>query len=54
MGTMEKSENTYKNLGADEKAKAVFREMLPFAIYAAIPLIITIIIALVFGPRIGT
>lgn len=27
-----------------------FKEMLPFAIYAAIPLAITIILALTFGP----
>jgi hypothetical protein len=49
-----KSENTYKNLGPAEKAIAVAREMLPFLLYAAIPILITITIAFVFGPRVGT
>lgn len=49
-----KSENTYKNLGPAEKARAVAREMLPFALWAAIPILITITIAFVFGPRVGT
>ncbi len=44
------SENTYKNLGGEEKEKAVRSEMLPFFIYAAIPILITITIAIVFGP----
>lgn len=54
METIVKSENTYKNLGPAEKAKAVAREMLPFVIYAAIPILITITIAFIFGPRVGT
>jgi hypothetical protein len=45
------NESTYKNLPKEEKEKAVRKEMLPFFLYAAIPLIITITIALVFGPR---
>jgi len=49
-----KSEKTYKNLGPAEKAKAVACEMLPFIIYAAIPILITITIAFIFGPRVGT
>ena len=44
------SENTYKNLPADEKLCAVQKEMTPFFIYAAIPVILTIIIAFTFGP----
>lgn len=43
-------ENTYKNLTDEEKEKAVIREMFPFFIYAAIPIIITIAIAKIFGP----
>ena len=44
------TENTYKNLPKDEKEKAVREEMMPFFLYAAIPIVITIIIAIVFGP----
>ena len=44
------TENTYRNLSAEEKEKAVRKEMTPFFFYAAIPLLITLIIALVFGP----
>lgn len=44
------TENTYKNLPKEEKEKAVRTEMMPFFLYAAIPIIITIIIAFVFGP----
>ena len=44
------TEDTYKNLPADQKLQAVQKEMAPFFIYAAIPIVITIIIALVFGP----
>ena len=44
------TENTYRNLSKEEKEKAVRREMLPFFLYAAIPLLITLTIALVFGP----
>lgn len=44
------TENTYKNMPPEEKEKVVRSEMLPFAIYAAIPIAITIAIALIFGP----
>lgn len=44
------NENTYKNLNRDEKEVAVRSEMLPFLLYAAIPILITITIAFVFGP----
>lgn len=44
------TENTYRNLSGEEKERAVRSEMLPFFLYAAIPIIITITIALVFGP----
>jgi hypothetical protein len=44
------SENTYRNLPKDQKEKAVRSEMMPFFLYAAIPILITITIAFVFGP----
>lgn len=44
------NENTYSNLPPDQKETAVKKELMPFMIYAAIPIVITIIIALVFGP----
>jgi hypothetical protein len=44
------SENTYKNLKKEEKQEAVMKELLPFAIFTAIPIIITLMIAFVFGP----
>jgi hypothetical protein len=44
------TEDTYKNLSKDQKEIAVRSEMMPFFLYAAIPIVITIIIALVFGP----
>lgn len=44
------TENTYKNLNKDDKEKAVRTEILPFFLFAALPVILTIIIALVFGP----
>lgn len=44
------TEDTYKNLPKDQKEIAVRNEMMPFFMYAAIPIIITIIIAIVFGP----
>ena len=47
---MQSSENTHKNLTKEQKEKAVMQEMMPFFVYAAIPIIITLIIAKVFGP----
>ncbi len=44
------TENTYKNLNKDDKEVAVRSELIPFAIYTAIPIIITLMIAFVFGP----
>ncbi len=44
-------ENTHKNLAPEAQEKAVAQEMLPFAIYAAIPILITITVAFVFGVR---
>jgi len=44
------SENRHENLHGEQKLAAVRGEMSPFFIYAAIPVIITIIIAFVFGP----
>ncbi|MGZ5279693.1 MAG: hypothetical protein ACXWC9_07120 [Pseudobdellovibrionaceae bacterium] len=44
------NENTYKNLPREEKAAAVRSEMMPFLLYAAIPILITIAIAFIFGP----
>jgi hypothetical protein len=44
------NENTYKNLPKDEKEAAVRTEMMPFFLYAALPILLTIAIALIFGP----
>ena len=44
-------ENTHKNLSGDQQEQAIANEMLPFAIYAAIPILVTITIAYVFGVR---
>lgn len=47
------SENTYKNLPQEQKIAAVRHEMAPFFLYAAAPVILTIIIAFVFGPSLA-
>lgn len=47
------NENTYGHLSKEEKEKAVRTEMMPFFLYAAIPIFITIAIALIFGPSLG-
>ncbi len=47
------TENTYKNLPKEEKYKAVRAEMMPFFPYAAVPLLITLAIAIIFGPSRG-
>ena len=44
-------EETYKNFQGEEREKAVMREMAPFAIYAALPILLTIFIAYTFGTR---
>lgn len=46
------TENTYKNLNKEQKEAAVMKDMIPYALYTAIPIIITIIIAVVFGPSV--
>jgi hypothetical protein len=38
------NEDTYRNLPVNQKQAAVAKEMSPFVIYAAIPLIITLLI----------
>lgn len=38
-------------LRAQEQEKRIAKEMMPYFVYMAIPLIITIIIALVFAPN---
>ncbi len=43
-------ENTYSDLSVKERQAAVIREMLPFFFYAALPIILTITIAKIFGP----
>ena len=48
------NEDTYQNLKAEDREKAVMKELLPFAIIAFIPIAITITLALVFGPSLGT
>ena len=47
------TENTYRDLPKEEKEKAVRAEMMPFFLYAAVPLLITLAIALIFGPSRG-
>lgn len=44
------TENTYKNLDKDAKLQAIMAELAPFLLFAAIPIIITLIIAFTFGP----
>lgn len=44
------NESTYANLKGAEKETAVRKEMLPFFIFAALPIILTILIAFTFGP----
>ncbi len=44
------NENTYKNMTPADRDIAVRKEIFPFFIYAAIPIIITIAIAFIFGP----
>ncbi len=44
MGYEKSTEKKAKN------GKEVFQEMIPFLFYAAVPLIITVILALTFGP----
>lgn len=44
------NEDTYRNLPKEQKLNAVRREMTPFFLYAALPVIFTIIVAFVFGP----
>ncbi len=47
------NENTYSNLTPEEREKAVHQELMPFAIYAILPILLTIIIAFVFGTTKG-
>lgn len=35
----------------DQKERAIMKEMMPYFVYALIPIAITITIALVFGPK---
>lgn len=44
------NEDTYSNLKGAQKEAAVRKEMLPFFVYTAIPILITLMIAYVFGP----
>ena len=44
------TENTYKNLNKEEKLGAIMAELMPFFLFAALPIILTIIIAFTFGP----
>ena len=43
-------ENRHEKIHGEEKLQAVRSEMAPFFIYAVCPVILTIIIAFVFGP----
>jgi hypothetical protein len=47
---LKNSEDRHENLHGEAKLSAVRCEMAPFFIYAAAPVILTIIIAFVFGP----
>lgn len=44
------TENTYKNLNSEQKNQQVMKDMLPYFFFTAIPIIITILIAKIFGP----
>ena len=44
------TEDTYQKLNPEQKEAAVQKEILPYFILAAIPIIITIFIAKTFGP----
>ena len=46
-------ENRHENLHGEAKLSAVRSEMAPFFMYAAGPVILTIIIAFVFGPSLA-
>jgi hypothetical protein len=45
-------EEYHSKLKGEEKEKAVAAEMFPFLFYAAIPIIITLAIAKIFGPTV--
>ena len=44
------NEDTYENLSREQKETAIFNEMIPFVVLAAVPIFLTILIAKVFGP----
>jgi hypothetical protein len=44
------NEDTYEKLSKEAKEKAIFQELLPFTILAAVPILLTLLIAKVFGP----
>ncbi len=44
-------EETHKHLQGEAKERAIMKEMAPFAIYAALPILLTIFIAYTFGTR---
>ncbi len=50
MASNHEVENYHSNLKGEEKQNAVAAEMFPFLFYAAIPILITLAIAKVFGP----
>ena len=47
------NEDTYRNLSKEDREVAVRKELMPFFIYAAIPILITIAIAYIFGPSLS-
>lgn len=47
------NEDTYRNLSKEEKEVAVRKELMPFFIYAAVPILITVAIAFIFGPALS-
>lgn len=44
-------EETHSHLHGEAKEKAIMSEMMPFALYTALPILFTIFIAYTFGTR---
>ena len=48
---MEHTHSTSDRQRENQKESAIIKEMMPYLVYALIPLIITITIAMVFAPK---
>lgn len=44
-------EKTQAEIEQEKKNKAIMKEMMPYFVYMAIPIVITIIIAMTFAPN---